>query len=51
MIEKRGNKWVVVAESTGKVLGSHASKDSAVRQLQAIEASKHRREGKRRGTG
>lgn len=39
-IRKKGNKWVVYSES-GKELGSHDSRESAVKQLQAIEAHKH----------
>lgn len=39
-IRKKGNKWVVYSES-GKALGEHDSRESAVKQLQAIEAHKH----------
>lgn len=39
-IRKRGEKWVVYSEA-GKALGEHDSRESAVKQLQAIEAHKH----------
>lgn len=38
-IEERGGKFVVLSES-GKVLGTHDSKDKAARQLAAVEANK-----------
>jgi hypothetical protein len=37
---KRGNKWVVTDKSGKKVLGTHPSREKAVKQLQAIEISK-----------
>ena len=40
MIRKRGSKWVVVSHTTGKVLGTHATKAKAQAQLRAIEANK-----------
>jgi hypothetical protein len=43
VIEKRGDKWVVLSKA-GKVLGRHDTRAEAVKQLQAVEASKHRRE-------
>lgn len=39
-VRKRGDKWVVVSK-TGKTLGTHDSKESADRQLRAIEVNKH----------
>lgn len=39
-IEKRGDKWVVLNQDRTKVLGEHDDKESAVKQLQAIEAHK-----------
>jgi len=42
MIKKRGNKWVVLDKSGKKVLGTHPSREKAVKQLQAIEISKHK---------
>jgi uncharacterized membrane protein len=41
MIKKRGKKWVVLDKSGKKVLGTHPSREKAVKQLQAIEISKH----------
>jgi hypothetical protein len=40
MIVKRGRRWAVIAESTGKVLGLHETREEAVAQLKAIEAAK-----------
>ena len=42
---KRGKKWVVTTGDKSRTLGTHSSKKKAVKQLQAIEASKHRRGG------
>ena len=42
MIKKRGKKWVVLDKSGKKVLGTHPSREKAVKQLQAIEISKHK---------
>jgi len=42
-ILKRGKKWVVTDSTGKKVLGTHTSRASALRQLQAVEAAKHRR--------
>ena len=41
MIKKRGSHYVVTNKAGTKVLGTHSSKKKAVKQLQAIEASKH----------
>lgn len=46
MIRKRGEKWVVLDSSGKKVLGTHSSREKAVKQMQAIEASKRRNKGK-----
>lgn len=43
MIRKRGDKWVVLNHTGQHVLGVHDSKESAERQLRAIEANKHKR--------
>jgi hypothetical protein len=43
VIEKRGNKWVLVSKTTGKVLGTHATRQEAVAQEKAIQISKHMR--------
>jgi hypothetical protein len=40
-VVKRGDKWVVTNKDGTKTLGTHDSRESAVKQLQAIEASKH----------
>jgi hypothetical protein len=40
-IEHRGGKWVLLAESTDKVLGTHATKAEAEAQERAVQASKH----------
>lgn len=45
VIEHRGDKWVVLTEDRTKVLGEHDSKEDAVKQLGAIEASKARARG------
>lgn len=42
MIKKRGKNWVVLNSTGKKVLGTHPSKKKAVKQLQAIEISKHK---------
>ena len=39
-ILKRGSKWVVTDKSGKKVLGTHPSKEKALKQLRAIEISK-----------
>lgn len=41
MIRKRGNKWVVMDRAGKKVLGTHPSREKALKQLRAIEISKH----------
>ena len=38
MIVKKGDEWQVRSKS-GKVLGRHESKEKALRQLRAVEAS------------
>jgi len=39
VIRKKGDKWVVTTKS-GRVLGTHGSKEKALKQLAAVEASK-----------
>ena len=39
-IKKVGDEWVVYPKKGGKRLGTHGSKDKALRQLRAIELSK-----------
>ena len=48
MIQKRGDKFVVTNKAGSKVLGTHASKEKAQKQLAAIEISKakHMKENK-----
>ncbi len=43
MIVKKNNKWEVRDSSGKKVLGTHETKEDAVKQLGAIESSKKRR--------
>ncbi len=43
MIKKRGDKYVLVSKKTGKVLGTHPTREAAVKQEQAIEISKHKK--------
>jgi 8-oxo-dGTP pyrophosphatase MutT (NUDIX family)/2'-5' RNA ligase len=40
-VRKRGNKWVVTNKAGDKTLGTHDSKESAQKQLAAIEIHKH----------
>lgn len=42
MIVKRGDKWAVVSKDGKKTLGIHDTYEEAVKQLQAIEANKHK---------
>ena len=39
-IVKRGNKYVVTNKARTKILGTHPTYAAALKQLQAIEASK-----------
>src|SRR3990167_8541467 len=41
MVKHEGDEWVVYDKSGKKVLGRHKSKQDAMNQLAAIEASKH----------
>lgn len=40
MIKKSGDKFIVTDSSGEKILGTHESKEQAIKQLQAIEISK-----------
>jgi hypothetical protein len=40
IIEQQGDKWVLISESTGKVLGTHSSEAEAQAQEKAIQISK-----------
>ena len=42
-IEHRDGKWVVKPESGNRVLGTHPTKKAALKQLAAIEISKHKK--------
>jgi len=42
IVQKRGDKWVLVSPSTGKVLGTHDSKEKAEAQERAIKSSQNR---------
>lgn len=41
VIEHKGGKYVLLAKSTGKVLGTHATREEAEAQERAVQASKH----------
>ena len=43
MIVKSGKKFLVKDSTGNKTLGSHASRKDALKQLAAIEISKHKR--------
>ena len=45
MIKKRGEKWVLLSKSSGRVLGTHSSRAAAVKQERAINISKARAAG------
>ena len=42
-IEHRDGKWVVKPKTGDHVLGTHPTKKAALKQLAAIEISKHKR--------
>jgi len=42
-VKQKDDKWVVTPKDSEKVLGEHATKNEAVKQLQAIEISKHKK--------
>lgn len=42
-IEKRGSEWVVLSSDGSEVLGTHSTREKAVKQLAAIEISKKER--------
>jgi hypothetical protein len=46
MIKKNGKKWQVTDSTGKKVLGTHATKTEAQKQLAAIEISKKKRKAK-----
>lgn len=44
MIKKQGKNWVVTDSSGKKILGTHPSKEQALKQLAAVEISKKKKE-------
>jgi hypothetical protein len=42
-IKKKGTQFQLILERTGKVLGTHPSKEAASRQIAAIEANNYRK--------
>jgi hypothetical protein len=46
MIKKQGKNWVVTDSSGKKILGTHLSKDRALKQLAAVEISKKKKREK-----
>lgn len=43
MIIKKGGKYVVVSEKTGRSFGSYKTKAEAVKRLQQVEYFKHKK--------
>lgn len=43
MIKKKGNKYQVVSEKTGKNLGTSDTKEGALKRLRQVEYFKHLR--------
>ncbi|OGL73188.1 hypothetical protein A3D73_00220 [Candidatus Uhrbacteria bacterium RIFCSPHIGHO2_02_FULL_60_44] len=41
MIIKRGRKWVVISETTGRSFGSYETKEEAKKRLRQVEFFKH----------
>jgi len=41
MIVKRGSKWFVLSEKTGRSFGSYKTKAEAVKRLRQVEFFKH----------
>lgn len=41
VIKKRGGSWVLLSKKTGKVLGTHETKEQAEAQERAVQANKH----------
>jgi hypothetical protein len=46
MIKKRGRKYVVLSEKTGRSFGTYDTRAEAERRLRQIEFFKHRKPGK-----
>ena len=49
MIVKKGSKWQVVSEKTGRSFGTYATKAEAVKRLGQVEFFKHAKGGAKRG--
>lgn len=45
-VVKKGSKWVVVKESSGKVIGTHPTRAAAVKQMRALYASEGKKDDK-----
>jgi hypothetical protein len=48
MIKKKGRKWVVLSEKTGRSFGSYDTKAEAEKRLRQVEFFKHAKGGARR---
>jgi hypothetical protein len=48
MIKKKGRKWVVLSETTGREFGTYATKKEAVQRLRQVEFFKHAKAGSRK---
>mgnify|MGYP006271766127 CR=1 FL=1 len=46
MIRKVNGKWVVKTSTGKRTLGTHTTKKAALKQLAAVEISKHKRKGR-----
>lgn len=46
-VVKRGGKWVLLSKKTGEVLGTHETEAEALAQERAVQASKHKNDGRR----
>jgi len=40
-VRKRGNKWVVINKETGKVKGTHDTKEKAISQMRLLYGIEH----------
>lgn len=49
MIVKRGRKWCVLSEKTGRSFGCYATRKEAAHRMQQVEFFKHRAGGKSTG--
>jgi len=45
MIKKKGRKWVVLSEKTGRSFGSYDTKAEAEKRLRQVEFFKHAKAG------